>query len=208
MGSDDLFKKNRNKRKKRKTFIKDPRDRILIVCEGEKTEPQYFECFGLTNVTVVGTGRNTDSLVEYTIHLKKEAKKAKEPFDKVWCVFDRDSFPAENFNNAFFLAGQNDINIAYTNEAFELWYLLHFHYYDAAISREQYIIKLDTLLDFKYEKNSPHMFDILFDKQTAAIRNAARLLATYNTSNPEKDKPSTTVHLLVHELGRWLQQML
>ena len=208
MGSDDLFMKDRMKRTKRKIFIKDPRERILIVCEGEKTEPQYFEGYGLTNVTVIWTGRNTNSLVEYAIHIKSQAKKAKEPYDKVWCVFDRDSFPAENFNNAFFLAEQQDIKIAYTNEAFELWYLLHFNFYDAGISREQYMTKLDTLLGFKYEKQNPRMFDILFSKQTAAVRNAVMLLESYNNPNPEKDKPSTTVHLLVIELNKWLQQML
>lgn len=208
MGTDDLFKKRRDKRTQRKAFIKEQRDRILIVCEGEKTEPQYFEGYGLTNVTVEGTGRNTDSLVDYAITLAKRAKKLKEPYDQVWCVFDRDSFPAENFNNALFLAKQNNINVAYTNEAFELWYVLHFHYLDAAISREQYISKLDDSLGFRYEKNSPYIFDALFDKQSTAIRNATRLLETYPTPNPEKDKPSTTVHLLVNELNKWLQQML
>lgn len=68
------------------------------------------------------------------------------PFDIVWCVFDRDNFPAQNFNNAFEIARHNDINIAYSNEAFELWYFLHFDYCDSAMSRDQYQEKLSDLL--------------------------------------------------------------
>lgn len=145
MGGDDLFKRNRTTRMRRKTSIKDTRDRILIVCEGEKTEPQYFEGFGLTNETVVGTGRNTDSLVEYAISIKEKGRKIKENYD-----------------------------------------LLHFHYYDAAISREQYMIKLDSLLGMKYEKRCSKIFDMLFDKQDIAIKNAQRLLETYNALIPNR----------------------
>ena len=45
MGCDDLFKKRKAKKLKdhqRKVAIREPYDRVLIVCEGEKTEPSYF----------------------------------------------------------------------------------------------------------------------------------------------------------------------
>lgn len=82
--------------------------------------------------------------------------------DKVWAVFDKDSFPAKNFNNAI-NKGENSkpkINCAWTNEAFELWYLLHFNYYNTGISRVQYqkliekeVNKVANQTDFKYRKN-------------------------------------------------------
>lgn len=207
MGSDDLFKKFKAQRElRRRTFVRDPRDRILIVCEGEQTEPQYFEEFRLTNVTVRGTGFNTDSLVQYAIRLRNKAKREKESYDQVWCVFDRDSFPAKNFNDAFILAEQNGIKVAYSNEAFELWYLLHFNYYDTGMSRSNYCVKLNSLLGFKYEKKCPIMYEVLLDKQADAIRNASSLLSQYPSPNPEKDNPSTTIHFLVTELNRWLYQ--
>jgi len=38
-----------------------------------------------------------------------------------------------------------------------------------------------------------------------AVRNSKRLLKTYGKNlNPEKDNPSTTVHLLVEELNKYL----
>ncbi|MES0335829.1 MAG: RloB family protein [Candidatus Magnetobacterium sp. LHC-1] len=84
---------------------------------------------------------------------------------------------------------------------FELWYLLHFHYYDTAIDIDSYKKMLSGLLDRKYQKNSRDMYATLKDKQDAAIRNARKLLERYNPHVPEKDNPSTTVHLLVEELN-------
>lgn len=71
MGSDDLFKRSKALREyKRATGNRGKdRDRILIVCEGEKTEPTYFEGFKLTNVTVVGTGNNP---IRFAIERMKE----------------------------------------------------------------------------------------------------------------------------------------
>ena len=44
MGSDDLFKKRRAERNKRKENIrKQKSSNWLIVCEGKETEPNYFE---------------------------------------------------------------------------------------------------------------------------------------------------------------------
>ena len=44
MGSDDLFKKRRADRKRRRHEFKTPRaNSYLIVTEGERTEPYYFK---------------------------------------------------------------------------------------------------------------------------------------------------------------------
>ena len=49
------------------------RQRFLIVCEGSKTEPQYFEQFRVPGlvVKVEGIGMNTLSLVDKAIELSK-----------------------------------------------------------------------------------------------------------------------------------------
>ena len=73
----------RKKWKKRKnTFYRkvgkrgSTKKRILIVCEGEKTEPNYFLCFRVSSavVEVVGEGYNTVSLVERAISKRDKAK--------------------------------------------------------------------------------------------------------------------------------------
>ncbi|MDM8548698.1 RloB family protein [Desulfobacterales bacterium HSG2] len=195
------------KRRDTKSFVRRgnfryPKKRILIVCEGARTGPYYFKGFKITSVQVNirGKGMNTDSLVEEAIRLNREAEKEKVPYDSVWCVFDRNSFPLQNFTRAFQIAENHNIKVAYSNEAFELWYLLHFHYYDAALSRSQYKGRLSRLLGKKYEKNSKTMYDDLLDKQQDAIKNAEKLLKKHF----RKENPSTTVHLLVEELNQYV----
>ncbi len=185
------------------------RDRFLIVCEGAATEPNYFRAFpvqaDLVEVDIKGIGANTKSLVEAAIRRKQEAHRNGKPYNQVWCVFDRDVFPAANFNEAFRLAGANGIRTAYSNQCFELWYYLHFHFIDTALHRHAYGNKLTDLIGRKYEKNDTCMYAHILNRQTTAIRNAKTLLNRYASHNPEKDDPSTTVHLLVEALNEFIE---
>ncbi|NEP41321.1 MAG: RloB domain-containing protein, partial [Okeania sp. SIO2H7] len=148
-----------------------------------------------------GLGKNTISLVEDALKIIKEDGN----YNQVWCVFDRDSFPVKNFNQAIKDAKNYNIEVAYSNEAFEIWYLLHFEYRDTAMSRKDYRKSLTKKLNKKYEKNSNKMYEILESKQPQAIKNAEKLLEQYNPLNPVNDNPSTTVHLLVKELNRFVR---
>ena len=176
------------------------RQRFLIVCEGEKTEPNYFRKF--RNPTVVidvrGTGFNTVKLIEEAV-----TRKSKDNYDQVWCVFDRDSFPSAHINEAIQLARKHSIQIAYSNEAFELWYLLHFQYLENGLTRQDYISRLSELLQHPYEKNSETIYEELLHSQNVALRNARRLHQIYGQYNPITCNPSTTVYLLVEELNRF-----
>ncbi|MEG4306255.1 RloB family protein [Microcoleus sp. D3_18a_C4] len=184
---------------------------FLIVCEGEKTEPNYFKSFPVDtkviNLDIRGEGRNTNSLVTKAIELKNDSEF--DETDRFWCVFDRDNNPknpndAQNFNAAINIAQNNGIKVAYSNDAFELWYLLHFHFYNTGISRKDYQNMLTKLLGHEYKKNSETIYEELKDKQQDAIKHAKRLLQEYDRPNPESDNPSTTVHLLVEELNGFI----
>ena len=188
----------------RKLETKEPKERFLIVCEGSKTEPNYFRSFRVPRdvVEVHGLGEYPSTLVRSATDLKN---KDGDDYDQIWCVFDRDSWTLENFNNARSSATSQGFRVAYSNEAFELWYILHFEYLNTGIPRKDYIRKLSLLLGKKYEKNSETIYDELLDKQPTAIRNAKKLLTEYDPHVPAKDNPSTTVHLLVQELNRFIQ---
>ena len=121
-------------------------------------------------------------------------------------VFDRDSVPLRQFNAALTVAKNNDIQVAYSNEAFELWYLLHFNFYQTAVPRADYIKKLSKLMGHKYKKNSQSIYQELEKRQQTAIKNAKRLLKQYNPPRPAHDNPSTTVHLLVEQLNRFIRK--
>ncbi len=174
------------------------RKKFLIICEGERTEPNYFEAFRVPKdvCEVVGAGDNTIRLVKEALTRQQNGD-----YDQVWVVMDKDDFPVESFNNALSLARQKNICVAYSNEAFELWYLLHFDYHNTAIPRSTYKERLSSRLGFVYQKNDPSIYDKIEDKQSIAIQNAARLLSEYgNAHRPAYDNPVTTVHLLVHAL--------
>ncbi|MDR3172821.1 MAG: RloB family protein [Treponema sp.] len=179
--------------------------RFLIVCEGEKTEPNYFRKFPenpevYDRIDIHGTGYNTVSLVNEAIRLKAEAQKRKEPYIEIWCVFDKDDFPAGQFVKAIALAGRNQIKCAYSIEAFELWYMLHFNFYDAALSRDQYKEKLTEALGKTYQKNDEGMYRVLQKRQKAAIQNARRLYIRQYKRPLAEQNPVTTVFWLVERL--------
>lgn len=50
---------------------------FLIICEGENTEPDYFNAFRLTsaNIKAVGQGINTIGLVQKAITIKEEERR-------------------------------------------------------------------------------------------------------------------------------------
>lgn len=125
-------------------------------------------------------------------------------YDEVWCVFDRDSFPRANVTAAFKLMKQEKFNAAFSNEAFELWYLLHFQYLDTENTRAQYCEMLSRALGQKYEKNNPGMHDLLLPRQNKAIQYAKKLdkLMPLTAGNEANCKPTTSVYKLVERLNQ------
>ncbi|MFD0559272.1 RloB-like protein [Stackebrandtia endophytica] len=98
--------------------------RLLVVCGGQVTEPQYFQ--GLrdfvgnrgVHVKVVIEDRSPHYIV------KKAAESLKtDDFDQVWCVFDVDDFDC---TAALTEARRRGVNIAMSHPCFDLWLLLHF----------------------------------------------------------------------------------
>ena len=119
------FAKQTKKNKSRELAIY-----FLIVCEGEKTEPNYFKSFPkkigkyVYNIEFEGGGISTLKVVEKAIELRNDSK---QKYDRVWAVFDRDSFNANSFNSAILKAKANNIGCAWSNEAFELWFYCIFN---------------------------------------------------------------------------------
>ena len=236
MGTDDLFKRKkqaltRNNDKKKVKMSKS----MMIVCEGEETEPNYFKSFPHKGVKILveGTGKNTKTLLNEAIRLWEEKAKYNEIYESLWIVMDRDSFPQEYYNECFLKYKsvekklnkiyKNQLNegskitvkIAYSNEAFELWYLLHFDYWSRGISRKEFEKLLTIRLGKKYKKNDPKIYDALQELgektsykkgQDFAIKNAKNLRKLANKKDVHNFNPSTSVDLLVKELNTHLKK--
>jgi hypothetical protein len=179
------------------------------VCEGENTEPDYFNAFRLTsaNIKAVGQGINTVSLVQKALRIREEERKKGREYDQCWVVFDKDDFPDNDFNRAIALAQSNGMNAAYSNQAFEYWFLLHFNLFQGPMHRNQYAEKLNGLLGVPYSKEAGfagQVFRVLADKQEQAIRNAKAVMRQMENVSPAQAESSTTVHLLVEELNKYI----
>ncbi len=201
--------------KKRKVATRNKIVRFLIVCEGERTEPNYFKELVKDRYSevraeeIVGEGRSTCALVKRTEEIRDMLEHKRQlMFDRVWVVFDKDDF--NDFNEAIALAAKKGYNSAWTNEAFELWYLLHFVYLDAAISRADYIKILEAEIQkalgderYRYKKNDAGIYSLLhrIGNEELAKQRAAKLRSFFEDSmNYREHKPCTTVDLLVTEL--------
>ena len=191
---------------------------ILIVCEGKNTEPSYFNQFRLSSATIkpVGEGFNTISLVNRAIQIGNQGN-----YEQVWCVFDKDDFSNADFNNAITVAEANGFGVAYSNQAFEYWILLHFNdHQGGGMHRDEYNDKINLSLkefNISYDgKKSKIITDDIFElldgiddktgkeRKRLAIERAEKCYDRFEHSNPAIEESTTTVFRLVNELLKYL----
>ncbi|MBK8565207.1 MAG: RloB domain-containing protein [Saprospiraceae bacterium] len=198
------------------------KQRFLIVCEGLNTEPDYFrifrQSFKLANADIVeiGGAGETIRVVE-----RAQAESKKSSYDQVWVVFDKDDFPAANFDNAIVMAQAAGFFSAYSNQAFEYWLILHFEdHQGGAMHRDQYGEKLNQYLapfniEFDASGNkriSAALFQVLMSKDAKigknrmdlAIERAKKVLQFHEETPPSIAESSTTVFKLIEELLKFI----
>ncbi|MDP3930430.1 MAG: RloB family protein [Bacteroidota bacterium] len=201
---------------------------FLIVCEDGKTEPYYFRTFEkyIPKETIflraVGTGRSSKGVVEQAIiEREKLAVEANKSVDEVWVVFDKDDaekVPANTlrFIEAFKIAQEEKMEVAWSNEVFELWLLLHFSDVsfnkpipraDIYSSLQASIKSIETHKLFVYEHGKTDVIDALLElgSEAKAIERAEKLLTEQKDKNPIDANPSTTAHLLVKRLRELIE---
>lgn len=221
---------------KRKSATKEQITDIIIACEDEASAPTYFNMLveqlkKSRKITpdsfVIAKHEHTNPmgvLQDLKNHICESTGKNYKDFKHKWIVIDRDTervngggHTAEDFNKTLVQAKFLKVDVAYSNDAFELWYLLHFDYRDTAITRDELLVKVVEKLktrnaskfvhldkdNIKQETFTKFIFDEFKALQETAIKNAERLMASYEAGhNPESDNPSTTVHELVDLLNR------
>lgn len=226
----ELEKKDFKRQGENKSKIPD----VIIACEDSVSSPTYFrmiveklirEKIITQNSFVVAIQRHTNpfGVLQDLKNHKCDDGKTYKNFEYKWIVIDRDiervnggGHTKEDFNNAINEAKRLKVDVAYSNDSFELWCLLHFDALNTPFLRDEINIRLIEKLKIKNsykfikldKKNikeanyTKHIFDELLPLQDKAIKNAEILLLSYEDShNPEKDNPSTTIHKLVKILN-------
>ncbi len=195
----------KGKRKSREISLKNT---IKIYCNSQKTEPNYFEeikelvrkekILDIKIEVSISKNKGLDPLgcVKYAINDPGEYKEK-------WVVFDKDHF---EIGEAIRLAEETGINVAWSNEAFELWLLMHFNYISTPLHRSDCLKKVSELLKkekgFDYAKNEKGIFKLLRGQSNIAIRNAKKRhqIARRDKISPQASNPCTTVYILIERL--------
>lgn len=204
---------------------------ILIVCEDENTEPAYFGRFKakfeqlLPKKTVFlfaqGTGRNSLGVVNYAVEMRRKMREDENiTFEQTWAVFDKDDLDLSpgsraNFEEAFKVSESAGVSIAYSNECFELWLLLHFTDVsdELPIPRRELYAMLEAMIrkyadpQFKYEHGNATVLGYVekCGNEAMAIQRAEALDAKQEKKElaPVDSNPNTKVYKLVRELKAW-----
>jgi hypothetical protein len=193
---------------KRRGPTREPRHRILIVCEGRVTERAYFKAFQheVRNPRVhVEISRDVGvpmTVVELAVCLKdeadQEAKRQRDEnlrFDEVWGVFDVDEHP--RLGEAEQLAASKSIELAVSNPCFELWALLHFQDQHAHVERDKARAAVQTYLrDYDKELDFPKMHPGYSD----AVRRAKELVNEAGRHQEPGRNPTTGVYRLTEAI--------
>ena len=216
MGTDNLFHKRKAKKTKdlqRKHARRATYKKLLIVCEGEKTEPNYFnearEYYSLNSVNIEvrgDCGSDPMSIVNFAKQRFRQERDAGDPFDQVYCVFDKDGHSTyDQALNALDSMRPKNVWFAINSvPCFEYWLLLHFTCstspYSDLPDKSSGKQVLDELKNYipNYEKGSQTVFRGLIDQLEQAKNHAKRSLEAAERSNT--DNPSTRVQTLIEIL--------
>lgn len=190
---------------RRRSARRQPRRRFTLFCEGEKTEPAYFDALqklyadALIRIHIrpaAGVPMTIARLAsEEVAHFKKRKKDSYEENDEIWAVFDRDAHPG--FKEAVEQCQRAGVKVARSNPCFELWLILHYCDYNAPAGRhkaQRHLSRVCTSYSHKDGKGidgTP-----LMEAIELAEERASRQLQARTNEGDELGEPSTTVGYL------------
>ena len=203
---------------KRRESFKEPRKSILIVCEGEKTEPIYFNALKETlrlimvDVEIVGEGGAPITVVNRAIALREERKQiakkslTKTEYEVIYCVIDVDTH--ETLDQTIDKARGNEICVILSNPCFEYWYILHFRKTSAPFNRSQDAKSALRQQHPAYSESDTTIFNVVYPKTSDAIKHSKEVLnEQHNDAEDLRNcNPSTHVHKIVEYLQNMSQQ--
>ena len=213
------------KKKRRQEYLEKKEFRYYIFCEGQATEPKYFQGFkryiednpiyrDMVLIEIEGCQAETMRVIGKAEEYVRENKITK---GQIWCVYDKDSFPSSDVNGvvqrAEVLNQKNpdvQYHAAWSNECIEFWFMLHFAYYTANNHRTK---NKKFLNDRNWELGSMNMDDIFETLMNGEIRSwqfgmQERIIENGKGKTPAEIAPGTKVYELVEELAKYLPEEL
>lgn len=188
--------RGRGRKPGRRTPHRDRKPIILIVCEGKKTEPEYFQGLLLDckNATVAIRIAKKHG-VPATLVDEAKTLMTQGQYSSVWCVFDVDNHP--NLAYAKQKARDNGIDLAISNPCFELWLLIHFTDPSGSHDRKEITRRLKVHLP-GYDKGVE--YETLKPGHANAVKRARRLDKQALKCGTPDCNPTTGVYRLVEAI--------
>ncbi|WP_083900741.1 RloB family protein [Azospirillum sp. B4] len=197
---------------------REPLSRILIVCEGSKTEPNYFNALAklhrARNVKVKGSGDVFGTDPCNVLSLALEYAKHDGPYDHIYCVFDREGTEERKKNLETACSkidgigrrkrGTIKITAIKSNPCFEYWVLLHFEFTTKPFVAEKGRSCCDALVSKikehipEYNKGKIDLMSQLVNNAEVAIQRSEESLSLSRGDGSEN--PSTYVHLVAKKI--------
>lgn len=210
MGSENLFHTRKQKSinsLKREKSKREPYDTVLIVCEGEKTEPNYLKglCDELklntANIKLLGLGVDPLNIVDYALESNRS-----QSYDRIYCVFDKDQH--SRYEKALLKVeseSKNGVSIfsIASVPCFEYWLLLHFEHtskpYSSVGDRTAAACLKNQIKKYipNYSEGHKSIFELTKKKLPLAIKRAKII---NQNQRVQVDNPSTNFHELVEYL--------
>lgn len=191
----------------RKRGQRPTKNKMLIICEGDKTEPMYFENYrtpqnNLDVIPIPSSRKDVGSIVGFA--KKKMQDLDIKGGDSIWCVYDCDENTDDRISTAYRNAGKS-INTCLSNPSFELWFLLHFSYIDSSLQNDGLIGLLKRHIS-NYSKNND-CYEILGPLTDTAIKNSKKLEQLHIDNGTElsstKSNPSTQVYKIIEVIKQF-----
>lgn len=189
---------------------KEPAKRYLIVCEGSKTEPNYFKemrhalRLRTTKIEICGKECGSDPVSVYKYAAELYDNEADVRYDAVYCVIDKDSH--KNLDKALKLIadkGEN-FNAILSDPCFEVWLLLHHSAHSKSFiatprkSAGELVLSLLRKHDKIYAKGGSGTWTRYSGMLSMAMVNSKALYKSAERSG--NFNPSTKMHELVEKL--------
>ncbi|MFT9819583.1 RloB family protein [Lysinibacillus sp. NPDC056185] len=176
------------------------RKTVLIYCEGE-TERIYFEQMRIlkrSKMVSVKIKNVKRSAIKLAQHAYRDS--SYQYFDEVWIVFDKDDLTEKQLEEVNDFCEENNIHIAYSNEAFELWLLLHFEEvdisekYPRAVLNDKMEQHLGVTRYFRHKADESVIAPIAL-RHEVAIKNCADMMALRKSES--RDNPYCNIHEMI-----------
>ena len=188
---------------------------VWVFTEGQ-TEKYYLSKLPKVEsikCTIKHVARSGLALVVAVINRIDKGLVPYQPGDKIWVVIDRDKQqqnPKNNrqqFKTALEKANGAAIEVAYSNDSFELWLLLHYQDVSREMTAKQLTKRLKDFIP-EYKKADSDIYQKIersdTSDQAAAGKRAQALIKKHNRegTEPADANPSTRLHQLIAELTK------